>query len=236
MQIGDDSWTDTSPEADNPKVTIVGVVKNLRQNLYDSPLPEFDYSVSQLPAKDSFLAARNMHLVVRTSVVPDGIVPGLQRAFHNTDPTLPFRTPETMRTIMADVLIFERLENWLFGAFAASAMLLAVVGIYGLISHEVELSTRDIGVRLALGATRERILAGIYRRVGWMLGGGIAIGLLVTAAAKKYIGSVVALHLDKDAVPILTLTSALLAAGLLAALFPARRASSIEPVEALRDE
>ena len=79
--------------------------------------------------------------------------------------------------MIADTLIFERLENWLFGTFAALAALLAIVGMYGLISHEVELSTRDIGVRLALGATRGRILAGIYRRVGWMLGGGLAAGV-----------------------------------------------------------
>jgi ABC-type antimicrobial peptide transport system permease subunit len=211
-------------------------VKDLRQNLYDAPLPQFDFSVSQLPAKESFVAARNMHLVVRTNLELDSIVPSLQRAFHDTDPNLPFRTPETMRTVIADVLIFERLENWLFGAFAACAILLSIVGLYGLISHEVELSTRDIGVRLALGATRERILAGIYRRVGWMLGGGVAIGLLLTVAAKKYISSVVSLHFDKDAASIAALAATLVAAGLLAALFPARRASTIEPIEALRDE
>ena len=164
------------------------------------------------------------------------IVPSLRRAFHDVDPTLPFSTPETMRTVIADTLIFERLENWLFGTFAALAVLLAIVGLYGLISHEVELSTREIGVRMALGAPRLRILADIYRRVGWMLGGGVAIGLLLTAAARKYIGSVVALQLDKDAGRILALALALIVVGLLAALLPARRASSIEPMQALREE
>lgn len=89
---------------------------------------------------------------------------------------------------------------------------------------------------MALGATRGRILAGIYRRVGWMLGGGAVIGLLLTAAASKYIASVVEVHAEKDAGRILALTVALMAAGLVAAFFPARRASSVEPVEALRDE
>jgi putative ABC transport system permease protein len=105
-----------------------------------------------------------------------------------------------------------------------------------LISHEVELSTRDIGVRMALGAPRMRILADIYRRVGWMLGGGVLIGLLLTAATRKYIGSVVAMQMDKDAGRILGLTVSLVGVGLLAAFLPARRASSIEPVDALRDE
>jgi ABC-type lipoprotein release transport system permease subunit len=80
------------------------------------------------------------------------------------------------------------------------------------------------------------ILQGIYRRVGWMLGGGVAIGLVLTAVARRYISSVVALRLDQDAGRILGLSLALIAAGLVAAFFPARRASSVEPVVALRDE
>ena len=73
-----------------------------------------------------------------------------------------------MTDSVSKALTFERLENWLFGAFAALALLLATVGLYGLISHEVEVSTRDIGVRVALGATRTRILGLVYRRVGLM--------------------------------------------------------------------
>ena len=216
--------------------TIVGVVKNIRQNIYDSPLAEMDYPASQVKLADSMNFLGSMQMVIRTSGDPAYIIPSLRRAFHDVDATLPFRTPESMRAVIADTLIFERLENWLFGTFAALAVLLAIVGLYGLISHEVELSTREIGVRMALGAPRVRILGDIYRRVCWMLGGGVAIGLLLTAAARKYIGSVVALDLDKDAGRILLLTAALVGAGLIAALLPARRASSIEPMEALREE
>jgi putative ABC transport system permease protein len=221
---------------EDEKPTIVGVVKNIRQNIYEPPMAETDYPISQVKLKDSLAYLGNMQLVVRTKVNPKSIVPELRAAFHEVDPTLPFRIPETMRTVIADTLIFERLENWLFGAFAALAALLSIVGMYGLISHEVELSTRDIGVRLALGATRGRILAGIYWRVGWMLCGGLLLGLLVTGAARKYISSVVAMQIDKDAGGILALTAAFFVAGLVAALLPARRASSIEPMDALRDE
>jgi putative ABC transport system permease protein len=216
--------------------TIVGVVKNIRQNIYDSPLAEMDYPASQVKLADSMNFLGSMQMVIRTSGDPKTIISSLRRAFHDVDPTLPFRTPESMRAVIADTLIFERLENWLFGTFAALAVLLAIVGLYGLISHEVELSTREIGVRMALGAPRVRILGDIYRRVCWMLGGGVAVGLLLTAAARKYIGSVVALDLDKDAGRILLLTAALVGAGLIAALLPARRASSIEPMEALREQ
>lgn len=217
--------------------TIVGVVKNIRQNIYEPPLAEMDYMAAQVPPGEwQMQVLMGMNLVIRTSVDPESIVPSLRTVFHDVDPTLPFRTPETMRSVIADTLIFERLENWLFGTFAALAVLLAIVGLYGLISHEVELSTRDIGVRMALGASRGRILQGIYRRVGWMLGGGVVIGLLLTVFAQKYISSVVDMHMDKDAVRILSLSLALIVAGLVAAFFPARRASSVEPVVALRDE
>jgi ABC-type antimicrobial peptide transport system permease subunit len=218
------------------KPTIVGVVKDIRQNIYEPPMAETDYPISQVKLKDSLTYLGNMQLVVRTKMDPESIVPGLRAAFHEVDPTLPFRTPETMRAVIADTLIFERLENWLFGTFAALAAMLAIVGMYGLISHEVELSTRDIGVRLALGASRRRILSDIYRRVGWMLGGGLILGLLLTGAARKYISSVVAMKIDKDAGGILALTSAFFVAGLIAAVLPARRAVSIEPMDALRDE
>ena len=220
----------------NDKATIVGVVKDVRQNIYEPSLAETDYPISQVDQTNSLDYLGHMQLVIRTAVEPESIVPSLRRAFHDVDPTLPFRTPETMRSVIGDTLIFERLENWLFGAFATLAVLLAIVGLYGLISHEVELSTRDIGVRLALGATRGRILTGIYRRVCWMLGGGAFIGLLLTAAAQKYINSVVAMRAEKDGLRILTLSAALICAGLLAALLPARHASSVEPVDALRNE
>jgi predicted permease len=236
LEIGDDQQTGTRADEKDPKVTIIGVVKNVRQDIYHPPLAELDYLIAQVPQSESFDALSSTHLVVRTEGDPKSIIPALRNAFHEVDPTLPFRTPQTMVEIVADTLTFERLENWLFGSFAGLAILLAIVGLYGLISHEVELSTRDIGVRLALGATRKKIVAGIYSRVSWMLGGGAVIGLALTMTVRKYINSVVAMEVEKDAGKILLLTGMLLSAGLLAALLPARRASSVDPMQALRDE
>jgi putative ABC transport system permease protein len=144
--------------------------------------------------------------------------------------------PLTMQEVIADVLTFERLENWLFGAFAVLAVVLVIVGLYGLITHEVELTTRDIGIRLALGASRRAIFSGIYRHVGWMLGAGIAIGLLVTIAAQRFISAVVAIEVQKDGLLMTALAAALLGIGFAAALMPARRAASVETMVALRDE
>jgi putative ABC transport system permease protein len=221
---------------DQQKTTIVGVVRSVRQVIYQPPMAEMDWAVSQVPAKDSLAHLSTMQLVVRTSGGPEAAIPGLRRTFHELDPGLPFRQPLAMRDIVADVLVFERLENWLFGTFAAFAVLLAIVGLYGLINHEVELSTHDIGVRVALGSTRFGVLAAIYRRVGLMLLIGVTVGFLMTWAAQKLVASMVVIQVDKDAGVIVGLAAGLLAAGLLAVLIPARRAASVDPMVALRYE
>jgi putative ABC transport system permease protein len=87
---------------DDSKTMIVGVVKNIRQNIYGAPLAEMDYISSQVPAKDSMLVLGNMTVIIRTTVAPESIIPSLRRAWHDVDPTLPFRIPETMRTVIAD--------------------------------------------------------------------------------------------------------------------------------------
>jgi putative ABC transport system permease protein len=130
--------------------------------------------------------------------------------------------------------VFERMESWLFGIFASLALALALVGLYGLVSHEVEQGTRDIGVRMALGATRNRILSMVLRRVALMLAAGILAGLGLTLVARKAIGMVIYFEAQKEAGGFLLLALLLVVAGLLAALIPATRAASIEPMQAQR--
>ncbi len=220
---------------DTPQ-TIVGVVSSVRQDIYQPPMAEIDYPTSELPEADARNLLANMHLVVRSTLPADTLVPSLRRAFHEVDPSVPFIEPETMQEVIADVLTLERLENWLFGSFAALALLLAAVGIYGLIAHEVELSTRDIGVRMALGASRIKVLELIYKRVGWMVAAGVAAGLAGTFAAQKLIAAVVEIKAVSDAPIIAGLVVGVIAAGMIAAWFPARRAAAIEPMTALRSE
>jgi ABC-type antimicrobial peptide transport system permease subunit len=141
-----------------------------------------------------------------------------------------------MADVISEQLVFERMESWLFGIFASLALLLALVGLYGLVAHEVEQSTRDIGVRMALGATRNRILSMVMRRVAWMLGAGASAGLVLTFAVRKLIGVVVFLDPQKEAGEIAVIALVLVAAGMLAAFIPALRAATIEPMQALRTE
>jgi ABC-type antimicrobial peptide transport system permease subunit len=177
-----------------------------------------------------------MVLMVRTTGDPALAIPEVRTAVHDLDPTIPFNDPRTMNEVVSDVLVFERMEGWLFGIFAGLALVLALVGLYGLISHEVEQSSRDIGVRMALGATRGGILAMVLRRVAWMLGVGTVTGLVLTFVARRLIGMVIFIDAGKEAGSFLLVALLLVVAGILAALIPARRAASIEPMQALRSE
>jgi ABC-type antimicrobial peptide transport system permease subunit len=141
-----------------------------------------------------------------------------------------------MTEVVSETLVFERMESWLFGIFASLALALALVGLYGLVSHEVDQAVRDIGVRMALGATRDRILAMVLRRVLWMFAAGTAAGMLLTVLARKLIGIVIYFDGQKEAGSLLLLALLLICAGLVAALIPATRAASIEPMQALRAE
>lgn len=220
---------------DTPQ-TIVGVVSSVRQSIYTLPMAEIDYAVSEMPEADARNLLASMHLVVRSTLPADVLVPSLRRTFHDVDASVPFVQPETMQEVIAETLTLERLENWLFGSFAALALLLAAVGIYGLIAHEVELSTREIGVRIALGASRGRVFEMIYKRVGWMLAMGVGAGLAGTLAARQLTASVVEMKAGSDVPIVAGLVAGVIAAGLIAAWFPARRAAAIEPMTALRSE
>ena len=218
------------------KPMIVGVVRSIRQDISEPPLAEIDFPVSQVPVQEALQYFSSMQLVVRMENDSVSVIPGMRRIFRELDPGLPFRQPVRMHEVIADALVMQRLQNWLFGTFAALAVLLAVVGLYGLISHEIELSTRDIGIRVALGATRLQVLTTVYRRVLIMLGSGIVAGLFATAAVRRVITAVVEVHAGKDAPLVAGLAAGFAAMGLLSVLVPARRATHIEPMEALRYE
>jgi len=215
---------------------IVGVIGNVRQDIYRPPLAERDWLMDEVPLKDRADEFSSMTLLVRTSGDPTQVIPAVRSVMHDLDPTVPFQEPRTMTEVVSETLVFERMESWLFGIFAGLALALALVGLYGLISNEVEQSSRDIGVRMALGATRPGILAMVLKRVAWMLGAGVVAGLVLTLFARKLIGMVIYFDTQKEAGGFFLLALLLVAAGILAALIPAARAASIEPMQALRSE
>jgi hypothetical protein len=218
------------------KTAVVGVMGNVRQDIREPYLAEMDYLIDEIPVNERPATLSAMVLVTRTQGDPKQIVSALRNALHEIDPTVPLSEPRTMTEVVSEQLVFERMEGWLFGIFASLALALALVGLYGLVSHEVEQSSRDIGVRMALGATRNRILSMVLQRVALMLAAGTAVGVVLTYAARKLIGMIIYFEAQKEAGGFLLLALLLVVAGLLAALIPAVRAASIEPMQALRAE
>ena len=215
---------------------IVGVTGNVRQDIYSPPLAEREWLIDAVPVSERAGQLSNMSLVIRVDGDPMLVIPALHAAIHEIDPTVPFKTPQTMAEVVSETLVFERMESWLFGIFAGLALVLALVGLYGLVSHEVEQATRDIGVRMALGATRNRILGMMLARIVRMLVMGVAVGLVLTVAARRVIGMVIYFETQKEVGGLLALALLIVAAGIAAALIPAARAASIEPMQALRSE
>lgn len=218
------------------KTAIVGTVSDVRQDLSAPPLAEMDFLVDEIAPKDRLGNLGVMQLVVSTSGDPQQLAAPIREALHQLDPTIPFQTPETMSDVVSETLVFERMENWLFGIFAALALMLALVGLYGLTTHEVELRTRDIGIRMALGSTRALVVRQILTRVATLMLIGVAVGWVITLAAQKLLASVIDIRPAKDATLLAALTLGLVVIGIVAALWPSRRAATINPIEALRTE
>ena len=224
---------DPKPEA---KSRIVGVVTNVRQALREPQMAEMDWLMDEIAPKDRMQNLNSMALIVRSNADLGSLVPALRNAVHEIDPSVPFKTPETMSDVVSDSLTLDRLEGWLFGIFAAMALLLAVVGLYGLVNHEVELRTREIGIRMALGSTRMQAANLLLGKVALLIVSGLALGWMLTLALRKVLAAVVEMHGSRDFLLLAGVTAGLALVGVLASFIPARRAASIEPVRALRTE
>ncbi|HEY6250269.1 MAG TPA: ABC transporter permease, partial [Candidatus Angelobacter sp.] len=211
---------------------VVGVIADVREAaLDDNPLPAEYFSMRQEP--DNFIA-----VVVRTAQDERALLPQLERTIHQTHASFGVYDETTMadRIAASPVARLHQFSAWLVGGFAGLALILGVVGLYGVVAFSVSQRTREIGVRMALGAQRSAVYRLIFKEAAWLTGLGIAAGLVFSITAGTLIRTLLFRVQPWDASTLVGVTSLLGVAALLASYVPARKAAQVNPIEALRTE
>jgi putative ABC transport system permease protein len=218
--------------ADRPWATIVGVVGNVKQeSLAVSDQDAFYIATAQWAWGDDMQS-----IVVRTHGAPALLAPSIQQAIWSVDKDCPVSRVDTMDALLAVTAVERRFVLVLFEAFGLVALLLAAIGIYGILAGSVTERTREIGVRAALGATRADILALVLRQGMTMTGVGLVIGLCAALAAARALDAMLFGVSWLDGLTYLGATLLLFVISGIACFIPARRAASIDPMQALRSE
>ena len=174
--------------------------------------------------------------MVRTAGEPLALVDPVRRMIHDLDRDLPISSVFTMDRIVVRSLWQPRLFSWIFAVFGAVALVLAVVGVYGVVAYSVAQRTREIGIRMALGAERGRIRAMVLRQGMCATAIGIGIGLAGAVAVTRVMGALLYGMSPTDPATFGLVTLVLAGTALVACLVPARRATKVEPLVALRYE
>ncbi len=217
-----------------PWVTIIGVVADVRQMGMDAPVKAEMYFPYRQITTHFWYAPRD--LVIRTTGDPTRLVTAARQAIREVDPDQPISNIATMDELLTEETGPRRLGMILLSAFAGLALLLASLGIYGVLSYFVTQQTPEIGVRMALGAGQRNIMGLVLRKgMRWTLPG-VAIGLLATFAMTRLIKSLLFGINPTDPVTFAAVSIVLIGVALAACYFPARRATKVDPLVALRYE
>ena len=218
------------PGVDKGWVTIVGVVADTKLYGLDNPARlEVYYPYRQQPEAD-------MNLVVRSAVDPASLTSAVRAAVATIDKDQPIFDVHTMQQLVDDSISTRRLTLVLLGIFSALALILAAIGIYGVMAYTVALRTQEIGIRMALGAQQKdvlRLVLGQGARIAFF---GVAIGLAVAAALARLLSSLLFSVSASDPLTFAAVAVLLVAVALLACYIPARRALRVDPIIALRYE
>jgi ABC-type antimicrobial peptide transport system permease subunit len=212
----------------NVPKTIVGVVADVKNHgLNAAPLPEM---ATPLPPSEA-----GVDIVVRTLGDPTLTASAVRQELHLLDPSM-FVTVHTMNQQFDELTARPRFNGLLFGSFAAIALLLAMVGVYGVISFAVASRTQEIGIRMALGADATSVVRLILRDALIPAAIGIAVGLGAALAASRSLGSLLYDIKPSDPATYILASASLAAIGFAAAVLPARRAARVDPMTVLKTD
>jgi ABC-type antimicrobial peptide transport system permease subunit len=223
----------------NEPVEVVGVLEDARQSSITRPEPEVVVCLSQMtPDSVSYLAfeGRAMDLALRTGRSLASITPELRTLLRQASPEFANATFTSMDQVVADSYGSQTLAAHLLELFGGTALLLCVTGLYGLLSYVVAQRTREIGLRIALGAQRRQALWLVFRQAGALVLSGVGIGMVLAAASGRFVRVFLYGVAEHDLWTLVMVALVLILSGGLAAFFPARRAAQVNPIEALRAE
>jgi predicted permease len=208
-------------------IPVVGVVANAH-----------DLGVETEPQPEIYLPGYGLHavLLVRTSVTPESIVPIVRSAVRDLDSNVAIYNVQAVDEVLSDSMARQKMTALLLGIFAVVAVVLAAIGIYGVLAYSVEQRTREIGLRMAVGARREDILCLVLKQAAVFVAVGIVAGLAFGFAGARLLSGLLFQTSTADPVSVSVTIGALVAIAALAVSLPARRAASVEPTEALRAE
>ena len=221
------------PDAPNPWATVIGVVGDVRQaGLYGDQ--QFEMYAPYAQERRSWLAPRD--LVVRTNRDAASLARAVRQAVWSVDKDQPVSDVRTMNEVFAAAISRERFQMLLLALFATLALVLACVGLYGVISYAVAQRTHEIGVRMALGAQRADVLRLVIRQGMVLTFAGLLLGTVGALAATRVMRELLYGVTATDAVTFLSVGGLLVLVALLACFIPARRATRVDPLVALRYE
>jgi predicted permease len=213
-----------------PLRRVVGIVGPIRIEGLDAPYsPHLFLSAKQVPLN-------NITVYIRTSASPEAMEEPVRREIQAVDPDLPVFGVRSLRSVISDSLGARRFAMQLLGFFAATALLLAAIGIYGVMAYVVNQRVREIGVRMALGAQRGDVLRLVVRQGMVLALAGVVVGFIASLALTRLISGLLFGISASDPLTLAMFTLLLAGVALLANIVPARRAAMVDPVVALRYE
>jgi predicted permease len=213
---------------------IIGVTGDVRLYGQANEVPDQMYFSVRQPGAG--FGATRMRLVARVQGEPSAIAPQVRSALRELEPDVPLSSVEPMEDIVAGSTRDVRFRAGLLAGFAGSAFLLAVIGLYGVLAYSVTRRARELGIRIALGARSAELFTLVVREGMLLVACGVALGLVGSFAATQLVAGMLFDVSRTDLRVFIVVTLALLASGLAACVLPARRATQVEAIEALRSE